>query len=201
MKRCQLCGSRVPDLKYLLKHIRQVHAHRPGFQITCCISGCRRKYRTFEVFRNHVYELHSETEPIIMQTSTPVTEDIPVPTDDEPQDEPIVNTRDSIKKCAAVWILKVQETYKLPQSTMELILKDVTGLFQDILVDLFNEHVLTNSSINHTDINGLSALFSENSIYARPFAGLETQYSQLKFYREEFNFVVRDACSILLLSF
>ena len=38
-----------------------------------------------------------------------------------------------IKDSAAAWILKVQEQHKLPQSTMEDILKDVTYLCQVIL--------------------------------------------------------------------
>lgn len=42
--------------------------------------------------------------------------------------------------------------------------------------------ILGNAGID-TNIAGLSDLFSTQSAYANPFAGLETQYLQLKFYK------------------
>lgn len=137
--------------------------------------------------------MHSENEAVITQSSSiPGNDELPPETTETT--EPIFNDNDtsSRKKQAAIWILKVQETYKLPQSTMELILKDITGFVQDLLVDLFDDvkQVLSNSGIDPAEVEGLSNLFSEDSVYATPFSGLETQYSQLKFYKEVLNFVV-----------
>ena len=44
-KQCQLCRAVVP---YLLKHIRQVHdrVYKPGFDITCHLSGCTKRFQT-----------------------------------------------------------------------------------------------------------------------------------------------------------
>ncbi len=214
VKPCLLCPFVAPTLKYLLKHLRQVHAHQPGFNITCCLSGCQRKFRTFEVFRNHIYEAHSESENIVITQSTlpdPVSNPVlnpdpyPVPNpyppaepptpeltpdpDCDPDPHSMANER---KKRSATWILKIQEKFKLPQSTIEQIIQDVTGFFEDLLDDLYDDlkSILSNAGVDHSTITGLSELFSSTSTYSKPFAGLETQYLQLKFYKKELNFVV-----------
>ena len=96
------------------------------------------------------------------------------------------------KRAAATWILKVQEVYKLPQSTMESIIKDTIGFFQDSLIDLCDEveYHLNKAGIDFCNIPRLAALFQNSSPYANPFSELGTQYSQLQFYKEAFNFLV-----------
>lgn len=194
VKKCQLCTVKVPDLKHLLKHIRQVHAHKPGFRICCGLSGCPRLFRTFEVFRNHVYAIHTDCEAILTPTSShedytsdSVEGDISDNSEDNPSEQSYFNLR---KKAAAIWILKIQEVYKLPQSTMDKILADVTGFIQDLLTDLYDDvkSSLTKAGVNASLVAALSELFS--SPYTNPFAGLRTQHTQLKFYTETFKFVV-----------
>ncbi len=92
------------------------------------------------MFRNHVYEIHSDSEPIISITAH-IAEEVPeeVLSNEDEIHEPCDADKTSRMKAAAIWILKVQETYKLPQSTMEQLLKDVSGFFQDLLVDLLED--------------------------------------------------------------
>ena len=75
---------------------------------------------------------------------------------------------------------------------MERILKDITGFIQDTLLDLFDDvkSVLANVGIDPCSVPGLSSVFSENSVYATPFKGLQTQHLQMKYYRETLGFVV-----------
>ena len=63
-------------------------------------------------------------------------------------------------------------------------------------MDLFDDvtSALANVGIDFSTIPGLSSLFSGNSVYASPFAGLETQHTQMRYYKESLGFVV----SILL---
>ena len=195
LKQCQICHAVLPSLKFLLKHVRQVHAHKPGFNITCCLSGCTRVFRTFEVFRNHVYDIHSEAEAVVLQDAC--RSEIGDALDDgdpsmtgEDNHEPF--SHNARKIATATWILKVQETYKLPQSTMELILKDITGFVQDMLVDLYEDvcTTLSNAGIDCTAVAGLSSLFGSDSAFATPFAGLESNHCQMKFYKESLGLVV-----------
>ena len=195
VKTCQLCKFKAPNLTYLLKHIRQVHSHQPGFNITCSLSGCQRKFHNFAVYRNHIYDYHTDTENIVQCTTSTGGDN-----EEEIDDEELLNDMGneehsqgfSKQRAAALWILKVQEMYKLPQSTMESILDDVTGLFQDLLMDLCDEvkSVLAKADIAHSDVPGLLDLFASTSSYAQPFAGLNTKHLQLKFYEENFDLVV-----------
>ncbi len=171
---------------YLLKHIRQAHAHRPGFQITCSLSGCQRTFRSFGAYRNHIYDCHTESE----LTQADYDEETPV--DEVEYMDTATMEGPSRKKSSAVWILKVQETYKLTQSTMEKLLGDVTGLVQDLLTDLYDEvkFALKQSNVDDIIIAGLSTLFGNDSPFANPFRGLETKHLQLKFYEDEMNLVV-----------
>ena len=194
LKPCQLCTFVAPSLKDLLKHIRQVHSHRPGFRITCHLGGCKRTFTTFEVFRNHVYGFHTEQEAITLERQEDTGEECgqfdSIPGCFETLN-PVFDSN-SRKKAAAMWILKVQEKFLLPQSTMELILKDVTGFFQDLLSDLVDDvnAALCDASVDHRSVPGLSELFCPSSLYANPFTGLETQYKQLKYCKETLGFVV-----------
>ena len=173
LKPCQLCDFIAPSLKYLLKHLRQVHSHQPGFQITCRLSGCQRVFRTFDVYRNHVYAIHKEQESIVPEVSGPPADDH----DDQEylddhnpghadfDDSSNVSTHDRRKRAAATWILKVQELYKLPQSTMGLILKDFTGFIEDLLTDLCDDvtSTLSDAGIDHVNIPRLHELFGDQS--------------------------------------
>ena len=175
----------------------------------CGLSGCPRTFRTFEVYRNHVYDHHTDSENILIheneenvEESAPMDAEEPMDADDT---QPLHGNEIPRMKSAAIWILKVQETLGLTQSTMSKIIKDVTGFFQDLLVDLFSDitSVLANAGIAN-NIPGLAELFNTRSKYANPFAGLGSPYSQLKFYKEAFNFVVSMsgfACSLFCCGF
>lgn len=190
-KPCQLCGFVAPTLTYLLQHIRQVHAYLPGFQISCGLSGCQRTFKSFAVYRNHVYGFHGEFESIIMQSTTGITEDEQM---DLSENVSTVNSvdNDRRRRAAATWILKVQEQHKIPQSTMEEILKDVSGFVQDLLIDLHQKvnSTLQSACVDPSQVPGLAELFHPESEFAKPFSNLETQHMQLKFYRQNFNLIV-----------
>ncbi len=76
-------------------------------------------------------------------------------------DEPLLDSHDvdalRSRRRAATWILKVQETYKLTQSTMD---SDVTGFFQDLLSNLFEElkSALMKYGVDPTTIPGVSVI-------------------------------------------
>ena len=171
IKLCQLCSFKAPNLKYLLKHIRQVHAHKPGFQVVCGLSGCPRRFGNFEVFCNHVYGFHTDHEMVVSQTQSFSTREEPSE-DETPENEHGIE-QPSAKIRAATWILKIQETHKLPQSTMESIIIDTTGFIQDLLIDLHDEveSCLTKAGVNFSDVPGLLKLFDPSSSFANPFSG------------------------------
>ena len=56
---CVLCahfaGNTFADV---VRHIGYVHAWEPNFQITCGLDECKRQYRSFMAYRNHLYKAH-----------------------------------------------------------------------------------------------------------------------------------------------
>jgi hypothetical protein len=56
---CPLCGDvQTATLSQLLSHIRLTHADSPHFLIQRNLQGCKRTFRKFTVYRNHVYSYH-----------------------------------------------------------------------------------------------------------------------------------------------
>ena len=56
---CPLCADvQTATLTQLLSHIRLSHADSPDFLIQCNLQGCKRTFRNFTVYRNHIYSYH-----------------------------------------------------------------------------------------------------------------------------------------------
>ena len=58
MPRCSICAGSFATVSMLLKHIRLAHADRPDFNLQCNLQGCRRTFKRFTTFRNHIYQHH-----------------------------------------------------------------------------------------------------------------------------------------------
>lgn len=77
---CPICvGVRVAALHQLMTHIRVMHADEPQFMIQCNLQGCKRTFRKFTVYRNHVYAFHD--------TSTVDQDDYSLEPDEDYQDD------------------------------------------------------------------------------------------------------------------
>ena len=72
------------------------------------------------------------------------------------------------------------------------ILDDVTELCSSIVLQLKHlvKSTLSSHGVNFDEIFGLPDLFHEESVFCRPFRGLETHHLQLLFYKTHFSFVV-----------
>ena len=82
--KCPLCVFLAATLTLILGHIRLVHSSDPGFNVTCGIDGCSRKFQTFRSLYQHIYRKHKEsgiiqsrTEYNIEQSDLPMTYDEP----------------------------------------------------------------------------------------------------------------------------
>ena len=109
----------------------------------------------FHSFRNHVYSRHSkDDQPMQDPEGQSLVDDISPPSPDPTPPAPLApsnlsplgqvdDTDDgiqdplsseshfsTIQKAAALWILKIRETHRIPQSVMESIIKDIESLYQ-----------------------------------------------------------------------
>ena len=168
-----------------------------------------RTFRNIGTFRNHVSAHHSdylnfgnyssyedndnEGEDIIdaFDNSGPLDDDATVtPFFDD--------TFLATKKSAALFLLSLKEKQKLTQVSLDKVIEGVTGLFQEQLSSLHSQirSKLEEAGVDTATISGLSELFDQENV-KHPFLGLETQHQQMKFYKENFTFVVSNYYCIL----
>ena len=199
LKHCQLCDEFTSTtLSELVRHLSLVHAHLPGFHLRCGLSGCQKEFRNLLTYRNHIYAFHTDShasEPS-QTNSDGGSSDLDDGELDQPLNlqpsEPTPLDPSELKKAAATWILKVKEGHKLPQSTMNSILNDLTEFNRLLLQDLHSVVIqkIRSAGLDPDTVPGLSEVFDPNSLYGKPFQGLETQYLQQKYFRENFSMVV-----------
>ena len=91
---------------------------------------------------------------------------------------------------AALFILNLKEKQKLTQVSLQKVIEGVTTLFQGHIQGLHDQitKFLVEAGVSDC-ISGLDDIFSQERIQ-QPFLGLETKHTQLKFYRNHFNFIV-----------
>ena len=205
---CPCCGSYAKSLSDLLRHVRLLHFGTPGFTtLKCNLEGCHRSFRRYAVFRNHIYEYHSNKledvsvpavgEPDSLHCPGTLTED----SDDDPADSDFgsdlttisqVTPADYMQRAAAIWLLKTQEVRRLPQSTTEGIMQDAGSLYDAALSNLHADvsDVLRKAGVDASIISGVTSLFTPNGPHGNLFSGLETHYRQLQYYKSHFHFVV-----------
>lgn len=151
MVQCPVCYSIFHTISYLLTHIRLLHADQPNFQIQCNLQGCKRTFRKFSVYRNHIYQFHdtkdvSEEQRDDSPESNAIDDTIyrddtshgnVSEEDDEGQSEEVTHDLPmplySQEKCmvaAGKCVLKISENHKIPDIAMDNIISDVQCFFE-----------------------------------------------------------------------
>lgn len=214
LKHCQLCDEFTSTtLSELVQHLSLVYAHLAGFHLRCGLNGCQKAFRNILTYCNHIYAFHTDShvsEPHVSEPSQTNSDggwvsdlddgELDQPLNLQPS-EPTPLDPSELKKAAATWILKVKEGHKLPQSTINSVLNDFTEFNCLLLQDLHSVVIQKNRSagLDPDTVYGLSEVFDPNSLYGKPFQGLETQYLQQKYLRENFSMVVSRILVIFLI--
>ena len=177
----------------VLRHIGEVHRFDPGLVIRCGIERCPQTYTNYESFRSHVYRKHRTMLHAISTPSATEMDESSNPSDiitDEAVDDLITTGPPNLKDFGAKFLLKVREEYRIPQSTLNKLINDVKGLWvvalDSIKIKLEKEVESMSSAI---DIESFKKCFEDSF----PLDGLESEYLQLKYYKQHFNYLVRHA--------
>lgn len=190
---CTICRRfAYPNLQGVIRHIGSVHSHEPDFKVTCGIGGCPRTYLNFRSFQKHIRRVHV----------TVLEEDEANSLADPPQSNTgDVNlgpgtreTRISLKRNAALFLLKTKEKGWVSQATLDELVSDLTSFFQDRLSEVQQEvKCIIQRGVVHVPNDVIAAIersFKKEEI-SRPFHGLESEYFQKKYFKEELNMMVR----------
>ena len=204
---CPLCPPEMTvnlnmNLTEFLKHVQLFHSHQPSFSITCGLNGCLRSFSSFRSFRNHVYSYHGGESSLDLQQTADSGNggigdigDIGGGNDDGDDGASCaLEVRDTApsQRNAAMFLMGLKEKYMITQVALQGVIEGVTNLVQSHLDTLHSQvqQQLLQSGVSQATIDGIQPLFSDCGTYAHPFQGLETQYQQLKFYRQHFNLIV-----------
>lgn len=212
---CPLCPyERTSRLNFnltdFLKHIKLFHSHQPGFSITCGLHGCLRTFKNFRSFQNHVYDYHGGDCTLTNhEGDDKEASDDPDDADDEScldgggfddhdvgdngENSTKSSSGQNLQRSAALFLMHLKEKHLITQTALQGVIEGVSGLMQGHLDSLHSEvcQQLSLAGVSDSIISSLGMIFSNDGAHGRPFAGLETHYQQLKFYRDQFNFIVR----------
>ncbi len=201
-----LCSYRCNTRLEFVKHSFSCHSVEATFHFVCGIQGCVHSFKfgwRFSSFKSHASRKHKNWQECNVSTSAEtVTLDYPtLPLEPLPHFSPVTSSPLSVaipvnhadcslplslplsgmsahcnesssfraQRTAASFLLTFKEQYKLPQTVINFAIGAINGLITDV-----SEAVRE----------------SPTSEYENPFASLQTEYKQSKFYREVFGLVV-----------
>ena len=181
----------------LLSHIRVVQSSEPGFRIQCNFQGCRRSFKNFSTFRNHIYGYHKEaTQTDKAETRNEVNLDFERDNAEDNECEqapPIGITTNELERSAALWILKTKECHRIPQSVLDGMLPDLISLFQEAstLAQYNIKETLMNAGVSSEIVRSAFDHMTEDSILSNPFRSLNSHCRQLNYFRQNFGLQVK----------
>ena len=209
---CPLCAGCFSQYATMLKHIRLTHADEPSFSIQCNLQGCKRTFRNFRTYRNHIYTWHDTTD-LDTQEDLSLNLEEDRSSDEHGQfgdedlwidyldhslpsriDQPssLTLARSTLQRASALWILKTRELHWIPYATMDTILADLQSLFGvafDRIRHQMEQRIVAASTI--VDVKQvIQEELSDSSSLVNIFTGLETQHQQLRYFRSNFKLVV-----------
>ena len=129
---CNICGDFSAEHRsQLINHIGRCHRNDPNFHCLCGISGCTRTFKSYYTWRKHVKKEHS-SQPNNVEEHTNVRNNNE---NDENGGVVLEENIDTIEntRLAALYILKIQEEFSMPKTTVTSIIENTKSLIQDTL--------------------------------------------------------------------
>ena len=191
---CPLCESfAAPNIKGVVRHIGLVHAHEASFRITCGVDGCTRTYRKFFSYKKHMYVKHRDVLNIVNRERSPLVENsdsMGSPgafLEGECEDQGSYVTQH--RRSTALFILKAREVHKIPQSSLDYLLGDISN-FMDANRSRLLHKIAVALRERGIHMEDELLVLSSSPDVTNPFDGLHTEYLQQQYFIEHFNLVV-----------
>lgn len=180
---CSICNLfRGNTYAAVLRHIGEIHRHDPALHIRCGIHRCPQTYGNYESFRSHVYRKHRDA--LHQQpTTSSACDDLPSDNEDGDDYSELGPSQPDIKNGGAKFLLKTRDQNRVPQSTLNTIISDLKGLWtlsMESVKDKVQKCLQSNDELSLMDC------FDDSF----PLDGLQTEYQQLHYYKEHFNYLV-----------
>ena len=197
---CNICNKfGGKSFRAVLRHIGEIHSHSPNFFIRCGIHHCPQTYKNFHSFRSHVYRKHRDVihtggndlaHDTGLSSNEPVTgldAELMLSTGEQYDEPSDITTAAKLQKVAATFLLKTREEYRIPQSTVNKLLQDVTGLVSSALDHAKDDLIHRAEGVGENFESIVAQSFDTD---VGPFEGLQTEYQQTSYYKNHFNYLV-----------
>lgn len=196
---CPYCAEcNAITFKKLLRHIRFVHSCEPNFSVSCGV--CNQTFRKFESFKSHLRRKHNgENNHVPLEILNGDLEQDPTSGDNSDNENDNENGQETgqesledMTRFIALFILKTKEENQLSQQVLNSIMDNTESLVEQSLEAYKNEIVscLATNGIDILNIDGLNEVLEGPSLFSRAKTPLATEYLQVKYFVEKFNFVV-----------
>ena len=176
-----------------------------SLHLKCGIDGCPKEYHSVVCFRRHLQKYHPTMltqQPEYSSSLQQNMESGNEGNDEYPDNEsnpvtPLAENesryRETCMRSAALFITKAREVKRLPQDTIDTLLVDT----RDLIAAMFeHQNAITKELLDAAgiDISTIPGLASHLELSPNPFHGLETEYSQTKYLRNNLSLLV-SACT------
>lgn len=187
---CSICNLfKGNDFSAVLRHIGEIHRYDPSLVIRCGIDRCPQTYMNFESFRSHIYRKHRD---VLHCNSSHASSVETFPTEGIGGDEHLDDTTSYTAECnpeylGAKLLLKIREQYRVPQCTLTRIVGDIKALWE-MSQSSIKENVLkcVEGRLTGEEFKNIEVCFNDTF----PLSGLETEYMQLNYYKQNLNYLV-----------
>ena len=211
--RCRYCCYCCDRMLHLVKHIFETHSFDPTFAYVCGINGCIHLFKvgsTYSSFKTHANRKHPKWKDEMENITPPDGSVVPrnsltslegrvalsvrIPNEESSFNDidPVVvpgavldetSSFHSPERTAAMFLLTFKEKYKLPQASI------------NFAVSAINQIVVSVCESVKMSVKSSAQELTNEEIASRiqcqdPFASLQTEYQQTKFYRDVFGLVV-----------
>ena len=209
---CPMCSFLCSDPIQWLAHLRSTN-HQEEFNVSCCFSDCSHdsSFKTFSALKSHIYRTHYEKE----ECSEDTVETTQIYYSYQEEEEDAIDIRshevchttqqemieadivrllhadtDQQKHESALFVMRLREINRLPQSVIDDIVSSSRSLFGNTFKRLYAGVRQRIAETGH-DID-ISDIFDD---LQDPFAGLDTAYLQEQYINTEFKVLVSAICN------
>ena len=205
--KCQNCSFYCERWRTYVNHSFEAHSSELNFSFTCRIEGCPRSFSRYSSFKSHLSRKHPNPHPpppvpTPEQSAGDILDDHQDPyhadqsatssstnsMDTTQEDESLSSISDAdVQKSVALLLLKAKEKHRLTQVSIDFIVEQMK-----IIVSQLLKHIEVKVQDSLSEGCDLSTTLSECfASITNPFDKLDTEHMQSKYYRENFNLVVR----------
>ena len=203
--KCQRCAFRCPNWRNHIRHTFEAHSNEPNFSFRCDVNGCTKTTSNYSTL-SHLSRQHGDVDiesPTVHSLVTLFPQDdnkmdldfgnrSPGLPNGEAQDENgglHFTAQQSLKRSAALFLLTLKERYQLTQSALYFTVSQVKEM-------MFYHHHDKVAAINTTlGTQHAASTLTQDELggcleHKNPFAALETEHLQTKYYKEHCGLVV-----------